>query len=496
MLALKKVNMPEAKSEYMVRMDCFKGLNLSQDQGLVSIEESPNAINVDCSQGTLMRSKGIGEVLFEYNGTEKPVSLLPSSVVRFFEFRESGKQKTGYNNFYFSATDGNLYRFVYNANNDCFDASVVASDVTVGGKYTYFTQYKYLSKDRALLGGDETEPYLYEAQTGTYSRLTGGNLPKMSRTAMHYSRMFGVGDKTHPQRIWFSAPNSYCNFETTQEEGGYIDITDNIGDTIDVLSFFDTLYVFCRYGIVALNTPSQLIDYSVENVFYSDSEIIPGSVCVCGDNIFFATRYGIYEFNGISVRCISTKLRNFFLQNNLATDEVCSVWYAGCYFVSFLSRASEKRGMLIYDCLLDSWQIMDNVFVSALAVLRDNGKEKLVCALDGGRQIGLWGETKNDSAIASVWQSPQNDFGLPATKKRFRELHFIACGSGKIEITLFCDEKSQTREVELFSNKKAYAVKFDIEGACVSFEIKNKNGSNFSILPITFIYTAERELAK
>ena len=496
MLTLKKVNMPEPKSEYIIRMNCFKGLNLSCDQGLVSIEESPNAKNVDCSQGVLARSKGFGEVLFEYNGEEKTVASLPTSVVRFFELRQSGKQKTGYNNFYFSGADGKLYRFIYNDADDCFEANSVDTEIEPSGKYTYFTQYKYQSRDRALLGGDETEPYLYEVADGVYSRLTGGNLPKMSRTAVHYSRMFGVGDKAHPQRIWFSALGAHCNFEITQEEGGYIDITDNIGDTIDVISFFDTLYVFCRYGIVALNTLSEVIDYSLENVFYSDSEIIPGSVCVCDGNIIFATRYGIYAFNGISVKCVSTKIRNFFLKNELATDEVCSNWYSGCYFVSYFLGTSKKRGILVYDFALDSWQIIENVFVSALAVFQDNGKEKLVCAFDGGNRIGLWGETKNDSAIASVWESSQNDFGLPATKKRFKELHFIACGSGKIEITLFCDGKSQTKEIELSLHRKAFGVKFDIEGVCVSFKIVNKDCCYFNILPITFIYTAEREYVK
>lgn len=182
MLTLKKVNMPEPKSEYIIRMNCFKGLNLSCDQGLISIEESPNAKNVDCSQGILSRSKGFGEALFEYNGVEKSVAALPTEVVRFFELRLSGKEKTGYKNLYFSGADGKLYKFIYNDADDCFEANSVDTEITLGGKYTYFTQYKYQSRDRALLGGDETEPYLYEVAEGVYSRLTGGNLPKMSRT--------------------------------------------------------------------------------------------------------------------------------------------------------------------------------------------------------------------------------------------------------------------------------------------------------------------------
>ncbi len=494
MLALKKVNMPEPKTEYIIRMNGFKGLNLSCEDSLVALEESPDAVNVDCSQGSLMRSKGFGDACFEYNGEQKPVAPLPTQIVKLFELRESGKQNQGYKNFYFSGTDGYLYKFIYNDAEDCFQANSVDCDVLRVGKFTYFTQYKYLSKDMVLLGGDETEPYLYNVETGVYSFLTGGNLPKMSRTAVHYSRTFGVGDKSHPQRIWFSALGAHCNFEVGEEEGGYIDITDNIGDTIDVLSFFDTLYVFCRYGIVALNTLSEQIDYSLENVFYSDSEIIPGSICICGGSILFATRRGVYEFNGISVKCISTKIRNFFLKNNLATDEVCSVWYAGCYFVSYLLKKSRKRGLLIYDFALDVWQIIDNIFVSALAVLRDNDREKLISALDGGERICLWGENKN--AINAVWQSAKNDFGLPATKKRFKELHFIACGNGKIRITIFCDEKCQEREVELSPDKKSYGLKFDVEGVCASFKIENIDGCDFNILPITFIYTAEREYAK
>lgn len=495
MLSLKKVNFPEPKTEYLVKMREFKGVNLSCDQGLVALEESPYAVNTDCSQGCLSRSKGFGDVAFEYLGQEKPLAPLSVKIVKIFELREGGGQKSGYKNFYFSATDGNLYRFIYNDAKGRFEVMPVESE-NINGIYTYFTQYKYLSKDRALLGGDECEPYLFEAESGNYSVLTGGNLPKMSRTAVHYSRMFGVGDKAHPQRIWFSALYSYCNFEISEEEGGYIDITDNVGDTLDVVSFLDTLYIFCRYGIIALNAVGEQRNFSLENVYHSGSEIISGSICVCGDNILFCTRNGVYAFNGISVSCISAKIHNFFVENNLATNQACSAWYKGCYFVSYLENKNGARGVLIYDSNVDQWQILDNIFVSELAILRDNGNEKLVAALDGGTRMALWGSAQNNECATSLWKSAKNDFGLPATKKMFKELHFIASGDGTINISIICDEKRQMRKVKLSPEKKAYGLKFDISGNCVSFEIENQDGCNFNILPITFIYSAEREQTK
>lgn len=496
MLNLKKVNLPEPKTEYIVKMREFKGLNLSCDQGLVPIEESPQAYNVDCSQGTLSRAAGFGDATLDYLGNEKTISSLPSRIVKLFELREGGNRKTGYNNFYFSADNGKLYKFIYNDADDCFEANSVDAEFESSGKYTYFTQYKYLSKDRVLLGGDEAEPCLYEVADGRCVLLTGGNLPKMSRTAVHYSRTFGIGDKEHPQRIWFSALYSHCNFEVSEEEGGYIDITDNIGDTIDVISFFDTLYVFCRYGIVALNTLGQERDYSLENVYYSSSEIIPGSVCVCGGNILFCTCGGVYAFNGISVSLLSAKIRNFFIDKDIASDEVCSVWYKGNYFVSYFENTNKTRGVLIYDSNVDKWQVLDNVFVSALIYFKDNKTEKLIAALDGGSRLAVWGGKRNNGCPPSIWKSTENDFGLPATKKMFREVHFVASGDGIINISLVCDNKRQTRKVELSPQKKSYGLRFDVSGSCVRFEIENEDGCYFNILPITFIYSAEREQAK
>lgn len=495
MLSLKKVNLPEPKAEYLVKMKEFAGVNLSCDQGLVPIEESPNAVNVDCSQGALARAEGFGEATLEFLGEEKQIASLPLRIVDLFELRIDSGEKSGYNNFYFSADDGNLYRLIYNDAEGCFEANSVDSEVEPSGKYTYFTQYKYQSKDRVLLGGDEKEPCLYEVADGVCLRLTGGNLPKMSRTAVHYSRMFGVGDKSNPQRIWFSALYSHCNFEVGEEEGGYIDITDNIGDTIDVISFFDTLYVFCRYGIVAVNAVGDQLDYSIENVYYSNSEIIKGSVCVCGGNILFCTCDGVYAFNGISVNCISAKIRNFFAKNNLFAEKTCSAWYKGSYFVAY-GKEDKTQGLLIYNSSIDAWQVLDNVSVSALAAFRDNGKEKLIAALDNGSRLALWAGNQNNVCATSLWTSAENDFGLPATKKMFKEVHFVASGNGAINISLNCDGKIQTRRVELSEQRKAYGLKFDISGYCVKMEIKNEDGCRFNILPITFIYSAERGQAK
>lgn len=485
-----------SQQEYCTSMKCFAGVNKSCYQGLVPLEESPDTQNADSSQGVLKRIGGFGRVKLLYGNTEKNLAQLPESVVGFFEMR--GGNTEGFKNLYYSDNTGNLYKFEYSPLRDRIEAVEITSSANDGYNFTYFTQFKENSKNKAVVGSKNSGPFIF-TENGTYILTPSANKPKMAKCAMHYSRLFGIGDPANPQRIWFSKINQPYNFDISDDGGGYIDITDNIGDTIDVISLFDTLYVFCRYGILAVNTLSVQSDFTVENAYYSDSEIIPGSICVIGKSILFSTRYGVFEFNGSSVVCVSEKIGNFFCENNIIVDSEHSILFSGKYFLTFHTEGCEMGGLLIYNTVNRQWQICSDLEISSMIVIRDNNKEKLLTSFGESCVIAQWdaGERWGNSGIVNAyWQSSKNDFGQITAKKRMTEVHFSASGSGSIKITLQGDEKDQSRTVLLSKEEKTFRLRFDVSGNLIGFRIENIDGADFCISPMTFIFSLERENAK
>lgn len=497
MLELKSIPPKNPSNEYICKMNTFKGLNYADDEVIMSIEESPDCENFRVEGGRLKRVKGFGGTTWKIDGQDVLLRQLPDPVEKLFEFQSSDCTNRGYKNFYYSTIAGDLYGFFYDSEINKVDAELVPCTSGYSGhNYTYFTQYKDGTNNCALLGGPKCGPYVF-TEGGGYSLISCSNKPHMKKTTMHYGRMFGIGDPNYLQRIWYSALNDPADFTISESAGGYIDIPDMIGNAIDIISYFDVLYVFCRYGIVALNSLSIQSNFSLENIYYSNSEIIPGSICVCGNKIFFSTRFGVYYLNGSNVKCISNSIKGFFEKYTLLCVEENSVYFKNQYFLSFhRNNEDTPTGLLIYDLSTGKWQIFAGTQVSDFCIIRDNDEEKLLAAQGDSTVVPQWGtgdRLTNSGAIYGYWKSPKNDWGLPTMIKHLKEAHFTASGTGKIYFIVCCDGKTKRTEIQLETTDKLIRLPLEISGNLVSFEIQNRGGCNISIGPVAFTYTIERE---
>ncbi len=494
MLFLKRLESFPTRQEYAHSMDKFAGLDMQTSDALTSFDCAKSAVNVAFEDGCLKRSEGFGTVKWHDGTDEYQLSQLPESVTKLFEFQSTDNDSIGYKNFYYSDTEGNLYKFEKNQQQKRIAASlVIPDDIPMLKPYTYFTQFRIGATNRALLGGPECGPYVYTEDAG-YSLIPSVNKPHMRHCVMHYGRMFGIGDPTYPQRVWFSKLNDPCDFTVSDDAGGYIDITDLIGSTVDVVSFFDTLYVFCRYGIVSLNSLTVQSDFSVENIYYADSEILPDSICVCGGGIMFATRHGVYFFNGSSVTETSRPICGFF--DKIICREEASVYFKNRYFLSF-HKTDGTCGLLIFNFSNGLWRIFSGADVRSMAVFRDKNEEKLLVAFDETTVISEWGagdKVTTSGAISAIWRSPENDWGNPTALKTVREVHFSGTGNGTVTLTVTADGISESHNVTLNSTRKCCRLPFNITGCNISFQLSNCFGAMFNVTPLTFIYTAQRQM--
>jgi len=256
--------------------------------------------------------------------------------------------------------------------------------------------------------------------------------------------------------------------------------------------------VFCRYGIVALNTLSSPDDFSLENVYYSDSEIIDGSITIAGNKMVFATRCGVYSFNGSVVTHISRKINGFFADSRVICREEASIYFKGKYYLSY-HLTDGSKGMLIYDFADNAWNIYAGPEIQSMALLRDKSTEKMITAFTDSTVAMEWGIGNyfaTSGIIEAKWRSPKTFFGEPACKKTVKEIHLSGSGTGKIKITVYGDTASQAREITLTSSLQTFRLPFDISGNQIYFEIENILGAYFKISPLTFVYSLERQFAK
>lgn len=490
MLTLKRVDgVPH--QEYAVRMERFGALKRQEDESLLAPEDSPEAVNVVTDDGALSRAPGFGDACWTVAGNDAVLHPLPEPVSALFEFQAHNSQQAGYRNFYYASAQGGLFRFIYDLENELIRASRVYGAEAANNEITYFTQFKSGNTNHALIGGPECGPYLY-TEDGDLALITG-NRPFMRSTALHYGRMFGVGDPQNPQRIWFSAVNNPADFTVSEDAGGYINLTDRIGDTIEAVSFFDTLLVFCRYGIVSVNNPSLQSGFAVENLYYAQSEILPGSICICGQSVLFATQWGVYRFNGSSVVCLTESIRRFFEEEGVLCRRETSVFFHDRYFLSFHTKTG--CGILIFDWRTGHWNVHTGADVTGMAVLRDVQTEKLLMTFQGSNTVQEWGAGDHCAAqgeVTALWRSPLNDWGYAHMTKRVREVHFTASGTGDITITVQSEKKEQTRRVSLTATRKVFHLPLDVAGDKLGFSIRNCDGAYFTVSPLTFLYTLQR----
>ncbi len=500
MLYLRKVFSGGGEQEYALKMQRFADLNMQDGDPIMTFEESVLSENFETYDGMLRSAKTFGFVSWDTDNGEITLEQFPEKPEAMFEFHSDAvdSDKNGYKSFYFSGSEGGLYKLTLNSAYKKIQAQKVTGENESGESFTYFTQFKKNGENCALTGNADCGPYVFK-ENGGFSLISSQNKPHMQKTAMHYSRMFGVGDPSNPRRIWFSKIDDPCDFTISADAGGYIDITDIIGNTIDVISFFDTLYVFCRFGIMSVDSLAAQSDFSMENVYFSNSEIIKGSIRVCGNVIIFATRYGIYSFNGVSVTCISNKIRNFFTAGKIICRNEVSSYYHDCYFLTFHRREGEKKcGVLVFNFITGQWRIMTGHDITSMAIFRDLESEKLLVGFSGTSivmEMGA-GVFSYGGAFECVWQSPKNDFDMPNAKKRIKEVHFYAYGTGEMYFHLCADGKTESHAVQLSENEQFFRLPFKLSGDLISFKITNSAGSSINVSPVTFIYTSEREYAK
>ena len=141
MLTLKRVDgIPH--QEYAVRMERFGTLKRQEDESLLAPEDSPEAVNVVTDDGALSRAPGFGDACWTVAGNDAVLQPLPEPVTALFEFQAEDSEQAGYRNFYYASSQGGLFCFVYDIENELIRAArLYGAQAAANKQFTYFTQF-------------------------------------------------------------------------------------------------------------------------------------------------------------------------------------------------------------------------------------------------------------------------------------------------------------------------------------------------------------------
>lgn len=141
-------------------------------------------------------------------------------------------------------------------------------------------------------------PVKWDNQSGTAYLPLGGNPPKLKYIRKHQGRLWGAGDPTRPDRLYFTSPGNHEEWSGTGDSGA-IDIDPGDGDVSGITAIFPsfrgTLFVAKQNSIYKI-TGTTPVDYKVEPVTFGLGCISHNScVAVDMDDIYFASERGFHS---------------------------------------------------------------------------------------------------------------------------------------------------------------------------------------------------------
>lgn len=318
-------NIPQPK-EYSFAITNFQGgLNTAVDDQNMTFSESPLAYNVTVADGSLKRCTGYGRAkrYVRDAGEEKVLDWLPAGDGLMMLYKTHHGSGAWEHLAFFNKQGLSIES--YNKNYNMIEWEDIGGNLRNLGNPGFYVNYRLNNTDCMVFGGSNLGLYIWNDPATTPIKVI--NAPSLHSGVIHYERLFGVGDPDHINRIWFSAQFNPTDFTVSLDRGGYIDVLGDKGRALKVMSFMDAVYVFWQYGISRIKAYSYQSDFSYSEIYSCDSEILPNSIQLCGDQVIFAAKNGVYRFDGVNVTLISGKLNRFFTESAIAEGTECSAFF-------------------------------------------------------------------------------------------------------------------------------------------------------------------------
>ena len=463
----------------------FGGIDQSRDPGRISEENSPDACNMDTTDGNLAVGKGFVKHMTEPVPGAGPIRRLYiwRGLVSYRYVVVAGNTVYGYNDFDKTPAWRAIYTY-----------EEIENDPFYGTRWD-FLETKIGDVDYLIIANGERQLIKWDGESEKAelfgSAEKASNLP-VNYLAMHYSRLFSAGDPEHPSRLYWSCPpgtNSADNVRTIEDwsrddasentSGGHVEVGNTSNEPITgICALSNQLIIFKRNSIYRLlgDRPS---NYRIYQVYAETEEMSDESITLYGDIPFWLTKNGLYYFDG------QTAQRMVNAQNVREILKAAKIQFAKgaknddkLFFTIRQNDADTENAMIIYDVPNRTYMLRNGFTVAD--IFATGGTLYLI---NEKRYIYRWGEgdTYDGDLIEAYWNTPLTDLDSKFTIKTIRELYFR--GEGDI-ILIDAKVGKNIKEYRYLMPEEiedVQEVPLKNEGRVFSFKFHNEQGSRFVI---------------
>lgn len=461
------------------------GINEYLAEGLIKPYECLSGYNCDIEKGSL-RTVNSGELVKDYGvnihsltayyGKDKQYKIVGGSTKL--------KKEDGTNLYDISGTKLDFLNFEYNGNRILIGGS--SNDVPFihdGSTTRKLKNRRKKYNEKGELSGyvdADGKEHTTESTITTYA-------PKGDFMELHYDRLWIAGDKTNPDRVYFSTANvngadiedftvPLAEEDEINQHGGFLDVRSYDGGKIIAMKvIFNSVVLFknkTAYKIFG-SSPS---NYQLVQLFSCNGAIADNSICVGNNGAFYLNVDGIYYYDGTNTNLISQKIRRVIerMNSNYASKSV-AIYKDNKYYVAIPVDGSSTNNMLIeYDTNSKAFMTYD---IEDVTNMLDYNYETIYST---GNVLKKF--KKGTTTLPLKWTTPNIDFGSKNSRKMSSYIYFRGKGTGKVRFTLKTERTSKTLDIELTEVETLYRKKLKAKGRLMQLTIENVSGSNFEIV--------------
>lgn len=460
---------------YTYRIDAFAGLDQSRDESLISPSCTPDAMNMDTSDGCLAVTRGFSRLI------QAPVPEESTSGIDCVCFFKSASKRIPL------AISGG---FIYTYDDEEEEWTRAYSYSLVLQRRHYSCLMTRIGTVDTLLIADGANRILKfdGSEFSLFGSEEGCSLAAVSCVAMYRGRLFASGDFENPNRLYYSKlPGSGRTIEdwgpdeySPSVEGGFVDIGTTSGDPITAICAISNQLLIFKKSTVWRLIGDRPGNFTVELIKSDSTFVTDTAAAVWRDAVYYVTEGGLHCFNGVDASPMpDARLIRRLMQGADTTDSRMATAGDRLYFT--IKKDGESR-LVEYDLITRRY--MQYGGFTLYDITAEDGELIITC---GTRCLEKWGEGDDfDGApIEAYWQTPLTDLFDKASVKTLRSA--LLRGSAEADAPVILEAEvggvTDTYRALLPRSLSGVAeIPLKNEGRTFRLRIKNEAGGRFRLV--------------
>ena len=454
------------------RIDEFIGIDQSMGENGMSPAYSPDACNMDTSDGELSVAKGYTRHIAAPVPGSGPIRRM-----HLFHAGDGDRVIVLAGNELYACINGE-WGLIYTFTGGLLQGKVDFAEAGINGT------------DYLLIGSGEQAIVKYDGSAvSLFGSPEGLSDIHVRYLAMYRNRLFSAGDPQNPNRLyWSKLPGSGRTIEDWGEEessvnvsGGHAEIGESAGDPIvGVAALSNQLMIFKKRSIYRLigdkpsNFTVEKVDSDLETAAYT-------SLVTGGDMLYFMTKGGLCRFNGVTAAPMADarRIKNTLLSASVE-DTKGAIARSKLYFT--IRENQNSDAIVEYDLLRRAYMLRRGFDAADIAAW--DGRLYLI---NSARYVYLFDEgTSYDGApIEAKWRTPETDLFDKSGVKAMRSLCFRGRSQNR-ETALVAEVsvgggKTRSRVLLPLEQSDVVEVPLKNEGRTFSLTLSNEAGGSFTL---------------